>query len=65
LNLLVTPVIAEVEAAAEDLETVTEEVAAEDLEDVMVVVLEATHLGQGQSTDWSWKICLHVHLGRT
>jgi len=71
-NLLVIPEIAEVTAvgavaAAEDLEAVMVETAAaaEDLETEVVVVLEATLLDPGLITDWSWRTCLHVLLGRT
>jgi len=55
---------------AEDLEAVTTE-AAEDVgvtaagSAVTVAGPGATHLDPGPTTDWSWKICLHVLLGRT
>lgn len=39
---------------------VVEEAAAAE-----VVVLVATHQDQELTTDWLWKTCLHVHLGRT
>jgi len=57
---------------AEDLEVVTEETevaeavgvtAAADL-GATVAGPGATHLDPGPTTDWSWKICLHVLLGR-
>jgi len=38
--------------------------AAADLEDEMEAVPVATHLDPEPTTDWSWKICLLVHLGR-
>jgi len=68
LNLPANRVIAAgvVEVVVEDLEgamTVVE--AAEDLVAATGADQEVTHLDQGLTTDWSWKTCLHVHLGRT
>ena len=72
LNLPVTRVIAAgavvVAAAAvvaDSAEAVV--VAAEeeaDSEEEMEAVPVATHLDPEPTTDWSWKICLLVHLGR-
>ena len=67
LNLPVTLVIA-VEAVvvaaavADSAEVVV--AAAADLEEEMEAVPVATHPDQEPTTDWSWKICLLVHLGR-
>jgi len=51
LNLPVTLVIAVAAVAA-------------DSEEEMEAVPVATHPDQEPTTDWSWKICLLVHLGR-
>ena len=71
LNLPVTLVIAVeavvvVAAAVADLaEVVVVAAAAEaDSEEEMEAVPVATHPDQEPTTDWSWKICLLVHLGR-
>lgn len=68
LNLPVTLVIA-VEAVvvvaaavADSAEVVV--AAAADSEEEMEAVPVATHPDQEPTTDWSWKICLLVHLGR-
>jgi len=47
----------------EDLAVVEEE-AAVVVEVEEVVVLVVTHQDQELTTDWLWKTCLHVHLGR-
>ena len=71
LNLPVTLVIA-VEAVvvvaaavADSAEVVgVAAAAAADSEEEMEAVPVATHPAQEPTTDWSWKICLLVHLGR-
>jgi len=57
LNLPVTLVIA-VEVV------VVAAAAVADSEEEMEAVPVATHPDQEPTTDWSWKICLLVHLGR-
>ena len=70
LNLPVTHVIAAeavvvaAAAAVADSAEVVVVAAAADLEDEMEAVPVATHLDPEPTTDWSWKICLLVHLGR-
>ena len=68
LNLPVTHVIAAeavvVAAAVADSAEVVVAAAEADLEDEMEAVPVATHLDPEPTTDWSWKICLLVHLGR-
>jgi len=67
LNLPANRVIAAgvVEVVVEDLADAMIAGAAEDLVAATGADLEVTHLDQGLTTDWSWKTCLHVHLGRT
>jgi hypothetical protein len=73
LNLPVTHVIAAgavvVVAAAAVADSAEEVVVAAaaveaDSEEEMEAVPVATHLDPEPTTDWSWKICLLVHLGR-
>ena len=69
LNLPVTHVIAAeavvvAAAAVADSAEVVVVAAAADLEDEMEAVPVATHLDPEPTTDWSWRICLLVHLGR-
>jgi len=69
LNLPVTHVIAAgavvvVAAAVADSEEAVVAAAAADSEDEMEAVPVVTHPDPEPTTDWSWKICLLVHLGR-
>jgi len=60
LNLPVTHVI----AAEAVVVVAAAAVAAADSEEEMEAVPVATHPDPEPTTDWSWKICLLVHLGR-
>ena len=67
LNLPVTHVIAAgvvVAAAVADSAEVVVAAAEADLEDEMEAVPVVTHPDPEPTTDWSWKICHLVHLGR-
>jgi len=60
-------VVAAVVADSAEEEVVVVEaaaVAAADSEEEMEAVPVATHPDPEPTTDWSWKICLLVHLGR-
>jgi len=52
------------EVVVEEEAVVVVVAAVADSEEEMEAVPVATHLDPEPTTDWSWKICLPVHLGR-